>query len=403
MRISRFLLAALPASVALVLLGGATALAASPATGSVRIEGLNQTLLAPTSVTTNAAPVVNDGNPTHSCEGTSDIGALQVATGGNWLGEWSESKSFGNQYFINAIEGEAHTYTAKALSYYWSFWLNDVEASAGPCQLPFEAGDRVLFFPKCDEACPAGAEGIAPLEIETPAAANVGEAVNLAVKQYNAKGEASPSTNANVTWSGGSATTDSQGHATAIFARAGVVELRVAGSASGPPTVRTEASICVHNENDGTCGSQSPAQLSSSQKAPVGEAKAFISAPYRGPYAVVSRITDLIDGHVYDSRHAPRLLTGKVVAHSGVASVSLELHRSYRGRCYAFDGVVAEFRRARCGHGSFFVVSHTPSFSYLLPAALAPGRYVLDSEASDVVGNHTTLARGTTRIVFYVR
>ena len=35
--------------------------------------------------------------------------------------------------------------------------------------------------------------------------------------------------------------------------------------------------------------------------------------------------------------------------------------------------------------------------------ALAPGRYVLDIEATDVAGNHTSLARGTSRIVFYVR
>ena len=35
--------------------------------------------------------------------------------------------------------------------------------------------------------------------------------------------------------------------------------------------------------------------------------------------------------------------------------------------------------------------------------ALPPGRYVLDIEATDVTGNHTSLARGTSRIVFYVR
>jgi hypothetical protein len=58
---------------------------------------------------------------------------------------------------------------------------------------------------------------------------------------------------------------------------------------------------------------------------------------------------------------------------------------------------------ARCGEGSFFNVSSDGVFSYLLPSALAPGRYVLDIEAADVAGNHTTLARGTSRTVFYVR
>ena len=50
-----------------------------------------------------------------------------------------------------------------------------------------------------------------------------------------------------------------------------------------------------------------------------------------------------------------------------------------------------------------FKVSTAPSFSYLLPSTLAPGRYVLDIQATDVAGNRTTLARGTSRIVFYVR
>ena len=53
--------------------------------------------------------------------------------------------------------------------------------------------------------------------------------------------------------------------------------------------------------------------------------------------------------------------------------------------------------------GSFFKVASTPSFSYLLPGALERGRYVLDIEATDVAGNRTSLARGSSRVVFYVR
>ncbi len=59
--------------------------------------------------------------------------------------------------------------------------------------------------------------------------------------------------------------------------------------------------------------------------------------------------------------------------------------------------------RARCGTGKPFQVSTNGLFSYLLPSALAPGRYVLDIQATDAAGNRTTLARGTSRIVFYVR
>jgi hypothetical protein len=398
MRMSRSLLPALPASAIVLLIGTAAAFASGPATGTVRVEGVSATLLPATTVTTNTAPVVNDGMPAHACEGTSALGALQDATGGNWVGEWSEKYA---QYFINGIAGETHLYQAGVRSYYWSFWLNDVFQETGPCGVQLEAGDRVLFFPICDELCPAGPEPT-PLEIEAPTAANTGEAVNVTVKQYSAKGEPSPAANASLTWPGGSTTTDSQGHATVAFGTAGVVEVHVTGSESGPPATRTETSICVHDGNDGRCGTQS-SQTSTGQKSPGGEVNSHTGAPYHGPFAVVSRFTNVIDGHVYPRRHAPRLLEGVVSAHTAVTSVSLELRRTYRGRCWAYNGITEQFKRARCGRGSFFVVAHRAAFSYLLPAALAPGRYVLDVDASDSIGNRTTLARGTSRIVFYVR
>jgi len=129
----------------------------------------------------------------------------------------------------------------------------------------------------------------------------------------------------------------------------------------------------------------------------------YSSSSYKGPYAVVAKLAGLIDGHTYPRGRAPRVLSGKVLAHTGVASVSLRLRRSYRGHCYAYNGASGRFGPARCGAGGFFKVGTQASFSYLLPEALAPGRYVLDVQATDAAGNRTTLARGTSRIVFYVR
>ena len=63
----------------------------------------------------------------------------------------------------------------------------------------------------------------------------------------------------------------------------------------------------------------------------------------------------------------------------------------------------ARFVGARCGRGHSFHVSSSASFSYLLPKRLGPGRYVLDVSALDAAGNRTTLARGTSRLVFHVR
>src|SRR5690349_1099015 len=45
----------------------APALAGTPSAVSVRVEGLAETKLTATSVTTTAAPVVKDGNPAHAC------------------------------------------------------------------------------------------------------------------------------------------------------------------------------------------------------------------------------------------------------------------------------------------------------------------------------------------------
>ena len=207
---------------------------------------------------------------------------------------------------------------------------------------------------------------------------------------------------------GAGATTDSSGHATLTFSQPGQVTVLV----TAPESIRTETTICVHNGNDGTCGTHAASSSTGSETSASGSGTtsgtgtggvASLVSRYTGPYALVADATSLIDGHVYRSGHAPRVLSGTIPAHSPVSSVSLELRRGYKGRCYAYDGTTERFMSARCGEGSFFKVSSDGVFSYLLPSALAPGRYVLDIEATDVAGNRTTLARGKSRTVFYVR
>jgi hypothetical protein len=407
MLISRRFSLALGAVCLSLSVSASPALAAEPATVTVRVEGLTETLLAPTQVTTTTAPVVKDGHPEDSCPGTGALGALQLATGGNWSGPWNEEYE---QYEVYSIEGESHIFELGApANYYWSFWLNEKEASLGACETELHAGDRVLFFPACyGEACPA--KPPMPLGIEAPASANVEEPVSVTIKKYGAEGKGEAVAGATVTGAG--ATTDSNGHATLTFSQPGQVTVRVAA----PESIPTETTICVHNGNDGTCGTHAAFSSTGSETSASGSGTtsgttsgtgtggvASYVTPYNGPYALVADATGLIDGHVYRSGHAPRVLSGTILAHSPVSSVSLELRRGYKGRCYAYDGTTERFLTARCGEGSFFNVSSDGVFSYLLPSALAPGRYVLDIEATDVAGNRTTLARGTSRTVFYVR
>jgi len=387
MLVSRRAAPALVAGLISLLPSAPTALAAGPATVTVRVEGLTETKLPATQLTTTSEPVVKDGKPEDSCPGTSAIGALQLATGGDWSGTW-EPKF--RQYEINAIDGEAHAFGS---GYYWDLWINRAEATVGACEAQLEAGEEVLLFP-CSEAaaCPT------PLGIQAPAGANVGEPVSVTVNRYSPAGDRAPASGATVT--GAERPSDSNGHATLRFPSSGSITVR----ASAPGAVRAETTVCVHNGDDGTCGTGAPAGASIVQApARTGVLGSSTAAPYIGPYAVVAKATGLIDGHVYRRRDSPRVLTGSVLAHTAIASVSIELRRSYRGRCEAYDGTRERFVPARCGRGGLFKVSTEPSFSYLLPASLPAGRYVLDIEATDAAGNRTRLARGTSRIVFYVR
>ena len=363
--------------------------AAEPATVTVRVEGATHTLLPPTVVTTNTAAVIKDGNPADSCPGTAPIGALELATHGNWTGTWF--KGFG--YSVEALLGESHLFAENS---FWEFWYDNKPAPEGICgtehAVELKNGDSLLFFPECAEACSAPPN---PLGIQAPATAAAGAEVPVTVTSYaNASGAPSPAQGATVSYEGTSAATDASGHATLRFAHAGQAEVTV----TAPQSLRTEATICIHAGEDGTCGTSKPGSTSTQNASPGTTAPAF-----KGLFAIVAALSSVRDNHHYARGAAPRLLAGSVRAHTAVTGVSLELRRAWHGRCWAYDGVRQRFVRARCGVGKPFAVGTSSSFSYLLPAPLAPGRYVLDVSGSDATGNTIALARGSSRVVFYVR
>ncbi len=363
----------------------------TPASVTVTVEGTSQTLLPPTQVTTSADPVVKDGNRQDSCPGTSALGALEVATEGQWSGPWAGSEL---GYETITILGETHEFTTP---YYWSFWVNDKESvESGPCGYEVSPGDNILFFPACYGAgCPP--TPILPLGLSAPLVADAGEPVTVTVVKYEPNGEPLPVEGATVTGGTEPVMTDARGSAVVKLGGGGTRTLY----AEAPGLVRTQTDVCVHSGNDGNCGTTAPPTKSGE---PAGARTTPLPpAPYVGPFALVAHVDSLIDGHVYPATRAPRLLTGEISSHSAVSSVQLELRREYRGRCSAYEGLRERFQAVRCGRGYVFTASSRGLFSYLLPSALAPGRYVLDVAATDVLGNRTTLARGTSRIVFYVR
>jgi hypothetical protein len=393
--------AALSLLSALAVMSPGQARAAAPASVTVRVEGLNETKLPPTLVTTTTTPVVKDGNAEHACPGTSALGALQDATGGAWEGPWnSEFK----QYEIFSIEGENHPFeSGSKANYFWELWRNYKSSEVGACGAEAENGEQILYVVGCfGESCPTALEfaNIEVLATEVAPSANAGETVNVTVKRYKTNGEASPAVGASVSEGGTTVTTDAQGHAT-LTAHATGSQLV---SATDPGTVRTEAKLCVHNGNDGTCGTTAPG----APVAGTGSA-ATTAAPYSGPFALVADVTGLIDGHRYALRHSPRVLTGSVTAHDTIKNVALRLTRTVRTksaarRCSYYDGTTERFHTMRCGaaHGRFFSVGTAAKFSYLLPFSLPRGRYVLDVAATDAAGNRAPLARGSSRVVFEV-
>ncbi len=375
------------------------ALAGTPATVTVRVlvptaGGEYESLTPITQVTTTIAPVTKYGG---SCSGTSAGGALELATRGGWEGAWSSKYA---DYELTSIDGRSFPFEEGApANYYWSFWLNNVYSEVGVCEAELEAGDQVMFFPSCyGTSCPAAPE---ILGIEAPPTAEVGKPLTVTVERYNAKGERSPAAGVTVGGGGTSAETDAAGHATLTFSGDDTDILRAEGSGGeAPKAVPGEALVCVHNGDDGTCGTPPPPGISIVPSS----GTTTVVPPYTGPYALVADLTGIAEGRVYPRGAGPRVLTGTVSAHTSVTSISLRLRRTYRGRCWAYDGSSERLERVPCRQGGFFqVASGGDSFSYLLPSRLPPGRYVLDVEATDAAGEHTPLDRGSSRIVFYVK
>ena len=146
--------------------------------------------------------------------------------------------------------------------------------------------------------------------------------------------------------------------------------------------------VCVTDGADGACGTTTPT--------PIGA----VAAPDRT--APAASLTGLKDKQVFTT--GPRELKGSFAADpSGIKTVKLRLAKRSGGRCWYFSGKMETFRRTKCGTEKYFAIGDKADWSYLLPARLGKGRYVLDAVAIDGAGNRTPLARGTTRVVFTVR
>jgi hypothetical protein len=356
---------------ALAGLAAAMALAApaSAANVTVRIEGDTQTLLPRTAVTTTTDPVGKPGQPT--CSGTSALGALDRATGGNWAGPYDAGFS---TYSIETLMGETHN---SATSSYWPFWINYTYASMGVCGQQVQEGDELLFVPECYAA---GCTPASPLRLRgVPATVAPGAPVTVRVDEYSppvfpdTTTTSVPSAGATVTYGGATTTTGADGTAQLTFSASGPKSVQA--TKAGHVRSATE-STCVTTGSDGACGSQPGGGTP-----PPGQATKDTTAP-------TATIAGLRDGQVFSRRGAPRTLRGTVSADpSGIKSIRLSILRRKGGRCWTFDGETERFKRHRCGGSRSFRIGDRAEWSYLLPKRLPRGRYTIRVVAIDNAGN----------------
>ena len=347
--------------LALALAAPATA---APANVTVRAEGLSSTVVPKTAVTTTTAPVSKA--PGEECTGTSGLGALDRAVGGDWAGSWFGA---GNGYFVDRIRGES----ADPAGTYWNFWLNYQPSNLGLCQVELQPGDDVLLYIDCF----AGCNPRVPLRLSrVPATAAPGAGASVLVETFNGSSPV-PAAGATVSVGARSFTTGGDGIAQVSFEGSGPVAVR-ATKADAVPSATEQT--CVSNGADGACGTVQP------------------SAPDRT--APTASLKGIRDGQRFTRRRAPRELEGMVSEDpSGLWAVKIRLTRKFKGTCWYFSGSREQFVKRTCGKQYAFKVGDRAEWSYLLPARLPRGRYVLSTYAIDNAYN-----RGEeSRVVFRVR
>jgi hypothetical protein len=412
MLISRRISLALGAALLVVLLASACAQAAS-ITVNLRVEGSTATLyegpvateaiLDPPGITTASSTTaepcdVKDNGANGgfgTAAGTPTTALYDAATTGGlaFNAEWSKSL---DDFEISQVGGDIAD--ASGNEEYWGYAVNYTTAGVGGCQFQLAPGSEVLWAYNYFNLSHL-------LSLTGPASANVGGPITVHVVDGQTgtpiAGAAIGEDVAGVTTTiPGSSPTDAEGNATVTLAHTGTFKLK----ATQPESVRSNAiAVCVHNGNDGTCGTQTA----------LNTCPALPGVPSCGPQLVGSPPATfdralaggVKPGHLYTRRHAPRVLSGIVKVPSGdtLKTVRISLQRRNGKRCTVFNGIVEAFVHARCGTTRFFSVGGAESFSYLLPAALPAGRYVYDIEAINDVGEATQLVPGVSHVVFYVR
>jgi len=281
---------------------------------------------------------------------------------------------------------------------FWGFFVNDVFSQAGLCGAELQTGDQVLLAPVSEQL---GAKyGVLSLT-GVPATVRPSQPFSVTVTRTVSEASSTntarePVAGATVSGGGATATTAADGTAQLTLGARGAAGLRA--SHTGDIRSATEP-VCVTDGSDGACGSSAASACVTS-----GDDGLCGTKDRRAPRG---KIASIREGQRFGRGKGPRSLKGTVTADpSGIADVRLRLTRNDDGRCQTFDGRserLVSLKRCGAKRGKWFSAGDREQWSYLLPARLGPGRYVLDLQARDRAGNVDSLLQRTrTRVVFTV-
>jgi hypothetical protein len=368
------------ASATLVLTSTA---AAAPVTVHLRVEGSTQTLF-DGPITTDAKSLTKDATGSHPCDGTNGgvnatpgptmTGAMDdgaAAAGFTWAATWNAGYQ---DFFISRIGPDTNT-GAPAYSPYWGYFQNWVATQIGGCQQQVAQGDDVLFA--------YGDYGQPLLQLTAPARAATGESFQVTAQENDGAGHRIAAPGAAV----GGTTTDASGHATLTFGDAGSHPLKATRSGA----IRSNgATVCVYVPGSGDCGTDNAAPV----QPPIDQAPPPVVQPVaKDTTPPVVRLSSIEPGKVYAA--GPRVLSGEAEDAGGIAQVFLRLRSTDGGgltadsRCRWFSGKRGVFthRTVPCSKARYFRIGTNARFSYLLPAPLRSGHYVLEVKVLDKAYN----------------
>jgi hypothetical protein len=330
---------------------------AAPVTVNLRIEGPSSTIFEGPVTTDVRTFHFTTGADTaeHQCDGRTVGGTSPspVPTRAAAVAQASETAPFSTEgsfgqfgITFDKIAGQSVGYDG---SNFLAEYKNDALTNLGACADPIASGDDVLF---------AFTDGSQPLlSLAGPPRARPGEAVTVRVVDGR---NGTPVLGATV-----------DGHQTGGDGLTTVGPFTTTGDhdlkATKPGTVRSNRlRVCVTSGADGACGTLVP----------------DTTAP-------VATIAGIRNGQKFARRKAPRELHGSVSQDpSGLWAVKIRLTRRLGGTCWYFSGSKARFLKRTCGKRYAFKVGDRPDWSYLLPARLPRGRYVLSTYAIDNAFNH---------------